>query len=703
MIREDAVEKRRFIQGSVIGGAISFAVFAIILTATSGHFDLLRADQFGNFFDAQAHSLMHGHWNVPAKEVSFEGIRRGSNTYIYFGLWPSLLRMPVIAIVPSLYGRLTQLSMLLAFTVFLFALADLHWQVRTMLRPNRVCGRFESAVIVLAIAGGSSALFMASRPIVYNEAILWGIALSSLAYGRIIRLIHRQTPQALFVACLTSLLALFSRPSVGLGPVVALAIVAVAQVLRALLEGNARKWLTHLDWLGADGPTPKRRPGWIGGWSASVAIPIVLYASVNFARFNSAFSIPWADYVEYGYNPQFRLALMHNNGSYFGAKFLPTTLLQYLRPDAISFSPLFPWLTFPPHRATIVGNVDLIARTMATSITASMPVLSILCTLGIVVALWPRLVGERDVATLRAPMVGSIVGTFPILGAAYIGNRYLGDFVPLLVIGSLAGLHSLLRWREQGLEQSDSVRRKILNLVVAFIALFAVFGLWANTSLALVYQRLADPVNLQQRTDMVTLQYQLDRLLGGRPRDVAFSPTLPTRVAPPFTTLVVGPCDAVYWSDGESWWELEGRPESGVFQLHVTFPRELQAGWQPILATGPNDQLVVGVRPVAVGYEFGIGYRNSDGGLSFVPGNDHSSVRSAHMEVVVSKVRREISVLLDGTDVVDLPIPPNRSVVPYRLGAATYSGITHVFNGSVLSRPPQLQLCHSLEMRSGRS
>jgi hypothetical protein len=156
MIRKLSAGRRDFVQGYVIGGVVSFAGFAILLTATSGHFDLLRADTFGNFFDAQAHSLMHGHWNVPAKELSFEGIRRGSNTYTYFGLWPSLLRMPAIAIVPSLYGRLTQLSMLLAFAVFLVALADLHWQVRELVRPNRACGRFEAATVILAVAGGSS-------------------------------------------------------------------------------------------------------------------------------------------------------------------------------------------------------------------------------------------------------------------------------------------------------------------------------------------------------------------------------------------------------------------------------------------------------------------------------------------------------------------------------------------------------------------
>jgi len=701
MIRRLWVEQRGFVQGSAIGGAISFAVFAIILTATSGHFDLLRSDPFGNFFDAQARALMHGRWNVPATELSFEGIRRGSNTYTYFGLWPSLLRMPVIAIFPSLYGRLTQLSMLFAFAVFLWALAELQWLIRTFVRPNRACGGFEAAAVIIAIAVGSSALFMASRPIVYNEAILWGIALSSLAYSRIMRLIRRQTAQALLIACLTSLLALLSRPSVGLGPVVALAIVAVAQLLRAVPVTRRRNWLTHLDWLGADGPAPRRRSRWIAGWIASVAIPIVVYASINFARFNSAFSIPWNHYVEYGYNAQFRIALNQNNGSFFGTKFLPTTVLQYLRPDAISLSPLFPWLTFPAHRATIVGHVALIARTMSTSISASMPALSLLCILGIVTAIWPRLVGERNVAILRAPLVGGVVGTLPVLGAAYIGNRYLGDFVPLLVVGSLAGLHTLLKWLDRAREQLDAIHRMILTFVMAIIGLLAVFGLWANVSLALVYQRLADPVTLQQRTEMVSLQYRVDALFGGSPRDVVFASKLPRRVSRPFTTVVVGSCNSVYWSDGETWWELEGRPESGVFQLHVVFPKALQsAGWEPILSTGPSDQLVVGVRRAKNSYEFGIGYRNLSGNLGFIPGIEYRAVRAADVEVVVSNVRHEISVLLDGTDVADLPIPPMSSVVPYQLGAESFGGITHSFTGKVTSLPPQLALCRELQRRS---
>jgi hypothetical protein len=236
-------------------------------------------------------------------------------------------------------------------------------------------------------------------------------------------------------------------------------------------------------------------------------------------------------------------------------------------------------------------------------------------------------------------------------------------------------------------------------VLLAIAAMLGAFGLWVNASLALVYQGLIAPVNLQQRTEMVAFQYRVDQLFGGRPRDVVFSSVLPKRVGTAFTTLVVGSCSAVYWSDGENWWELEGQPASGVFQLHVEFPHHLGREWQPILATG-NDQLVVGVRDDDGRYEFGIGYQGPTA-LSFVPGVEYRSLRSANMEIVVSNPRHDISVLIDGSDVADLPIPAHRSIAPYQLGVATRAGAAHYFGGTVTGLAPQLTLCRELQRRRG--
>ena len=62
------------------------------------------------------------------------------------------------------------------------------------------------------------------------------------------------------------------------------------------------------------------RPG--GG--AAAAVPVLLYASVNLVRFDSAFSVPFDKQVLNEFSAERRAALADNGGTLFGSKFVPT-------------------------------------------------------------------------------------------------------------------------------------------------------------------------------------------------------------------------------------------------------------------------------------------------------------------------------------------------------------------------------------------
>ena len=68
--------------------------------------------------------------------MSIEGFVIGGRTYIYFGPMPAILRLPVLIFTHDLDGRLTQLSMLLALMVLMWAAARLHWRLRGLVRPG---------------------------------------------------------------------------------------------------------------------------------------------------------------------------------------------------------------------------------------------------------------------------------------------------------------------------------------------------------------------------------------------------------------------------------------------------------------------------------------------------------------------------------------------------------------------------------------
>ena len=97
--------------------------------------------------------------------------------------------MPVLVFSDSLSGKLTRPSMLLAFAVLLVGAGLLAWRIRELFAAGRPWSRFDAVVAggsVFVIGCGTTALVLASRANVYNEAICWGAAWALLAYERLI-------------------------------------------------------------------------------------------------------------------------------------------------------------------------------------------------------------------------------------------------------------------------------------------------------------------------------------------------------------------------------------------------------------------------------------------------------------------------------------------------------------------------------------
>jgi len=93
---------------------------------------------------------------------------------------------------------------------------------------------------------------------------------------------------------------------------------------------------------------------------------------------------------------------------------------------------------------------------------------------------------RASLAALRLPVVGAAVATVGVFAIAFVANRYLADFLPLLVLAALAGFHLLnASWRTW-----RPSRRRVAAVSLGALALF---GLWVNVGLALVYQRELRP------------------------------------------------------------------------------------------------------------------------------------------------------------------------------------------------------------------
>jgi hypothetical protein len=133
---------------------------------------------------------------------------------------------------------------------------------------------------------------------------------------------------------------------------------------------------------------------------------------------------------------------MQAAGGSLQPKFIPANLFQYLRPDHLRFKAHFPFIYAPtPGDAPIslIGIHRYLATDAMSSVSATMPALLTTSIIGFVVARQDR----------RWLILASCVG--PLVTCMYFGatQRYLGDFVPTLIIAGACGVahFSISPWR----------------------------------------------------------------------------------------------------------------------------------------------------------------------------------------------------------------------------------------------------------------
>jgi hypothetical protein len=599
--------RTRFVVACVVGAIAACVVFGWMVFA--GSTDLLQAEPLGAIYDAQARSLLHGHWEVPKDVLSFERFNVDGRYHTYFGPWPAVLRMPVIALTDAYDGRLSRVSMLVAFIVLVAFAARLAWQARVILRGRGPVGwrtLLAAAGFVFVVGCGSTALFLGSRAFVYHEAILWAVAWSVAGYSFLVAYLVDGRRRDLVGTCVTATLALLSRPSVGLGPALALGALLAVRILehvaiwwraRSQRPSSGPLWVTR-----ALGVNEARARGSVWTAAAAVVVPIALYAYVNSVKFGSLFGVPIDKQDVLLRRPERRASLAATGNTLFGIDYAPTNLLQYFRPDAIGFRRTFPWVTFAdaPH---VFGNVIFDNIEPSASLTVTSILLVALAVLGVAAAVRSARARRREPATendspsptaavFRIALLTAALTTASTIAIAVLFERYEGDFVPFLTVGAAVGLF----W----LPVLLAGRRVATRIIAIALIVLGAWSVYATFSLALVYQREYSAFQAPSvRASFVDFQLDANESLGIDLPSVSRGdelPVIPNREinrtdAPHGQLFVVGDCDALYLASGRSWEPIE-EPLPGEERWRVRFDASSPGTRQPLWSADGGSQIL---------------------------------------------------------------------------------------------------------------
>ncbi len=367
-------DRKRFAWAVLIGIAVITVPYLWTLwDLWSGSIDPLRSVAPDNFYDIQARALFHGHLYIPNGSIGVEAFVYSGHAYTYFGVFPALLRMPVLLVTSSLDGRLTAPSILLAWIVAGLFTSLLLWRARHLVRGPVALGWGEAAcygVFAATVTGGSVLVYVAASPSVYNEDMAWSVALTIGALFALLGVIERPSRRrVLLLGCLV-LAANLDRPSTG-----------YACALGALLAAG---WLA----LARRDPTDRRfaLPTALAG-----LVPLVVAGVISWAKYRAPIGgYPLQDQVWTHVNAHRRYFLAVNGGIPFSPHFLPSTLVAYFQPAGLHLTATFPFITLPAHYPLAVGKVVLEQTQPTASIVASMPLLFLLSCWGAVAAFRPR-------------------------------------------------------------------------------------------------------------------------------------------------------------------------------------------------------------------------------------------------------------------------------------------------------------------------
>ena len=135
----------------------------------------------GGAYDSQADHFLRGDVDVDVEAIGHEALIVNGHARTYFGPFPAFLRIPLNFVYPAGHGKWSRISGFCAGVIALFAFAGL---VQTALCSSELspsARHWLGNACVVGFAFGSPLLLLLGNLSIYDEAIIWALALSLAA------------------------------------------------------------------------------------------------------------------------------------------------------------------------------------------------------------------------------------------------------------------------------------------------------------------------------------------------------------------------------------------------------------------------------------------------------------------------------------------------------------------------------------------
>ncbi|HZK82497.1 MAG TPA: hypothetical protein VFC46_15550, partial [Humisphaera sp.] len=390
--------------------------------------------------------------------------------------------------------------------------------------------RIAYSLFLLLVGLGSTTIYLGSRAFIYHEAIIWAVALALAFFDQLLAYLMDGRRIRLTAMCVLAFFCFFCRVTTGCGPLFSLLLICLnniachmaapdvgsesragvlnpAQAVRSADPTGISTALLEVFRRLATWPKP---PPLFHAAIAGICIltVTVTFVAINHAKFGTFFDAsPMRYYAMMTAEPG-REA--RSGGKWLRLGNIPTVLLAYTSIDAIVFQRSFPWINLQWELHKLPGS-HMDGAGGYSSIVTAMPLFVVLAFAGgwVLSRNYRAIEGSSEPTSHKPPslsivLLGLCAGLMPVLAFCAVDNRYLHEFVPLLVVLSAFGIRGVLAIKRRGFRVTISCLLIVLGL----------FQLYANCSFSLSYQRDAVwGVPAKPRAEFRQWQRTIDRSL----------------------------------------------------------------------------------------------------------------------------------------------------------------------------------------------
>jgi hypothetical protein len=452
-------------------GALA-GLIPFLLLLSAGSSSLVQWFPAGNLYDDQARSILDGRLDVSPHVSGIESFANEGRSYLYFGPFPALLRLPVVAATDDFEGRLGQASLLLAWFAIVAAATLAFREIRFLTAGHAGWRRGEVGLAVLLgflVGGGSIVTYLAFRPVIYSEAIAWGVAGALASAAALLRYGTTFAFRWLAAASALAVVGLATRVTVGVGAALAVLVIAL---LASTLRGSR-----ILD-------LPRPLP--IAPALVVAILPFAVFSGIQFAKFDSLEVRP-SQHVGTALSPGFPPYAEANGDHFFSPAFVPTNALSMLVwPSAVGLSSQFPWLDPSVGKTPPLVGEPVMGRSWTGSLLGTQTFFVALAVPGLI-AVFGRRRPRSD--TSEAPGSLNVLRTLVLCGMAaflvtlaygFPAHRFLADALPPLVLLAAVGAVRIGRWRPG--------RSWWKPVVLTALLVAALWTTWINLAVGFLHQ-----------------------------------------------------------------------------------------------------------------------------------------------------------------------------------------------------------------------